>query len=99
MPQAMKVKIDENPWETEEFEASEVPEELLTSGPPKARSAIEEEISKIWEIFDVVANLDTKFRSHPILGGVNMIQEESISKMTQEESISNLMVAKLDNNV
>ena len=74
-PKAREVNVDEeNPWKTKEFDPGGVPEELLTSGPPKTRSAIEEEISKIFD--DVAANLDTKFRSHPILGGVNMIQEE-----------------------
>ena len=61
-------------------------------GPPKVRSAIEEEISKLWEIkvtgsinqfdnsnFDAsVTFLSTTIRSHPTLGGFTMSQQDFI---------------------
>ena len=64
----------------------------MVVGPPKVRSAIEEEISKLWEIkftgsvnqfdninFDAsVTFLSTTIRSRPTLGGFTMSQEDFI---------------------
>ena len=67
-------------------------DDFMVVGPPKVRSAIEEEISKLWEIkvtgsvnqFDTinfeasVTFLSTTIRSHPTLGGFTMSQEDFI---------------------
>ena len=68
-------------------------DDFMVVGPPKVRSAIEEEISKLWETkvtgsvdqFDTtnfeasVTFLSTTIRSHPTLGGFTMSQEDFIS--------------------
>ena len=79
-------KNNENPWKTERFKPGKVLEEW-----PTTRSAIEEEISKIWEISDTTANFDVKFRSHPNFKGVNMTQEESVSKSMIVNSNSDVL--------
>ena len=77
-------------------------DDFMVVGPPNVRIAIEEEISRIWEIkvtgsvnqFNA-ANLDasvtflsTTIRSHPTLGGFTMSQEEFIRDMLKTWEMS-----------
>ena len=77
-------------------------DDFLVVGPPQVRSAIEEEISRLWDIkvagsvnqFDTknpeasVNFLSTKIRSHPTLGGFTMTQEEFISDLIKTWEMS-----------
>ena len=75
----------------------------MVVGPLHVRNAIEEEISKIWEIkvpgrieqFDTenpdasVTFLSTNIRSHPTLGGFTMTQEEFIRDFLKTWDMTN----------